>query len=167
MQKVFSRSFSLFAVAALAITLVAMQSGLTASAGGNGTRWAAPLSGSEEVPPVDLNGTGVAKFKLSKDGDSISYKLNVANIDNVIASHIHLAPAGQNGSVVAFLFGPAPGGVNVNGTLAEGTITAADLVGPLSGASLDDLVAAMESGGAYVNVHTVVNPGGEIRGQIK
>lgn len=41
-----------------------------------------------------------------------------------------------------------------------------DLVGPLAGMTLEDLVALIESGDAYVNVHTVANPGGEIRGQV-
>jgi hypothetical protein len=56
----------------------------------------------------------------------------VANIENVVAAHIHLAPAGVNGPVVAFLFSGAPSGRS-NGVLAEGTITAANLVGPLAG----------------------------------
>jgi hypothetical protein len=34
-------------------------------------------------------------------------------------------------------------------------------------ANLDDVIEKMNSGGAYVNVHTVANPGGEIRGDIK
>jgi hypothetical protein len=61
--------------------------------------------------------------------------------------------------------------------LAEGTFAAADLVGPLSGHALSDLIAAVEAGDAYVNVHTNdgqdgINtgpgdfPGGEIRGQL-
>lgn len=167
MGKVFNRPAGLLAVALLALVLVASQGVTTASAVGNGTRWVAPLSGSQEVPANDSQGTGVATFKLSKDGESISYKLNVANIDNVTQSHIHVAPAGTNGPVVAFLFGFVPGGVTQNGTLAEGTITEADLVGPLAGSSLSDLIAVMEAGGAYVNVHTVALPPGEIRGQIK
>ena len=153
-------------VLAALMVFTALASGL-ALAGGNGKHWTAPLDGSQEVPAVDSNGTGVAKFKLSKDGTSISYKLNVANLDDVVQSHIHIAPAGVNGSVVVFLFGPAAGGVTVNGTLAEGTITAAQLVGPLVGADLADLVDEMNAGNAYVNVHTLANPGGEIRGQIK
>jgi hypothetical protein len=54
----------------------------------------------------------------------------------------------------------------INGVLAEGTITAADLVGPLSGKSLSDLMTDVMAGETYVNVHTTQNPAGEIRGQI-
>jgi hypothetical protein len=51
--------------------------------------------------------------------------------------------------------------------LATGTITAADLVGPLAGQPLSALVDAMEAGETYVNVHTSQFPAGEIRGQIR
>jgi len=127
----------------------------------------AHLSGSEEVPPVQTTGTGQAFFKLSQDETSLEYKLIVANIENVTQSHIHIAPSGTNGPVVAFLFGNVPGGVTVNGVLAEGTITAANLVGPLAGQPLSTLVDYLNNAGAYVNVHTTSYPGGEIRGQIQ
>jgi hypothetical protein len=102
----------------------------------------------------------------------------VTNIENVVASHIHVGAAGTNGPVVAFLYGNVPpGGGRVNGRLASGTITAANLVGPMLGASLQDLVAAMTAGNTYVNVHTNDGvaptntgagdfPGGEVRGQL-
>lgn len=139
----------------------------------------AHLSGGDEVPVRDSRGQGQAIFHLSKDGTELHYKLIVANIENVVAAHIHIAPAGVNGPVVAFLFGPAaPGGGRTDGVLAEGTITAADLVGPLTGNPLSELITAMEDGNAYVNAHTNDGvaptntgpgdfPGGEIRGQIK
>ena len=50
--------------------------------------------------------------------------------------------------------------------LATGVITADDLVGPLDGADLSDLIEEMRSGNTYVNVHTEAFGGGEIRGQI-
>ena len=140
---------------------------------------AAPLSGGEEVPPNDSKARGNATFDVSDDGTEITFKLIVANIDNVVAAHIHVAPVGTNGSVVAFLYGTvAPGGGPVSGVLSEGTITAANLVGPLAGQPLSALLSAMQAGNAYVNVHTNdgVNPpntgpgdipGGEIRGQIR
>ena len=139
----------------------------------------AHLTGDQEVPEKITNATGQAVFQLSADGAELSYRLIVANIDNVVASHIHLGPQGQNGPVVAFLFGNvAAGGGRFDGNLAEGVITAADLVGPLSGQEMSVLVQALSTGGTYVNVHTndgvgMVNTGpgdfasGEVRGQIK
>jgi hypothetical protein len=73
--------------------------------------------------------------------------------------------------VVAFLYPEAPPPILIpggfSGVLAEGDITAADLRGPLAGLTIQDLVAEMVAGNTYVNVHTVENPGGEIRGQIR
>jgi len=137
------------------------------------------LNGGEEVPARDTNARGNALFSVSDDGLSMTYKLIVANIDNVVASHIHMAPAGVNGPVVLFLYGPmAPGSGRLNGVIAEGTVTAANLVGPLAGHPLSDLIDAMAAGNAYVNVHTNDGvdppntgpgdfPGGEVRGQIR
>lgn len=150
--------------------------GIVANGGKNA---AVPLSGDEEVPPRDTRARGTAVFHLSDDGTELSYKLIVANIENVVQSHIHIGPAGENGPVAVFLYGAvAAGGGRVSGVLAEGTITAADFIGPLEGLAMDDLLAAMTSGNAYVNVHTddgvdPINtgpgdfPGGEVRGQIR
>jgi hypothetical protein len=127
----------------------------------------ATLEGEQEVPPVDSDAKGVAIFRLSNDGTELEYKVIVANIEDVTAAHIHLAPKGENGDIVAFLFNPeAPTEGRTNGVLAKGTITSADLVGPLEGATLSELIAKMEAGNTYVNVHTVEHPAGEIRGQI-
>jgi hypothetical protein len=130
----------------------------------------AHLSGDQEVPPVETNATGQAIFKLSKDGMELHFKLIVANINDVRMAHIHLAPVGVNGGVVVWLFpaGPPPGLIEgkTNGILAEGVITSEDLVGDLAEKTLDDLISELEAGNAYVNVHTVANGGGEIRGQI-
>lgn len=126
----------------------------------------AHLSGANEVPPVETRATGQATFQLNAEGTEMTYRLIVANIENVRFSHIHQAAAGVNGPVVVTLYpGPTTSG-RTQGVLAEGTITAADLQGPLEGMSLSDLVAQIEAGNTYVNVHTDANPPGEIRGQI-
>lgn len=160
------------------LTLVAVLSTGTASASAE-KNFGAHLAGASEVPANDSLAQGQFIARLSNDGLSLSYKLIVANIENVVASHIHIAPAGVNGSVVAFLYGTvAPGGGRIQGSIAEGTITAANLVGPLAGHPLSDLIDAMRAGGAYVNVHTNDGvaptntgsgdlPGGEVRGQIE
>lgn len=138
----------------------------------------AHLSGAEQPTPVDTQAQGQAIFQLSKDGAELSFKVIVANIDELVGAHIHMAPAGQNGPIVlsmvpdtvGFLAGgpfiPDPG-VTLNGILVEGTATGADLVGSLAGQSLSALVDRMVAGNAYVNVHTVQNRLGEIRGQIQ
>ena len=130
----------------------------------------ATASGREEVPPNDSRGRATATFKLSEDGTSLSYRLIVANIENATQSHIHIAPKGVNGPVVVFLFGFVAGGVTENGVLAEGTITQANLIPRPAigfGGTMAELIAAMRSGNAYVNVHTVALPAGEIRGQVR
>jgi hypothetical protein len=136
------------------------------------------LTGAEEVPPRETDARGRAILRLNRDGTELSYRLIVVKIDNVVAAHIHVGAAGTNGPVVAFLFGPAaPAGGRTNGSLAAGTITEADLIGPLAGQPFSALIDAMTSGGAYVNVHTNDGvdptntgpgdfPGGEVRGQI-
>jgi hypothetical protein len=127
----------------------------------------ATLTGSEVVPPVKTAAKGEADFKIGKDGKSLAYKLKVSNIENVGAVHVHTGKKGENGAPVAMLFkGPEKKG-RFSGTLAEGKITAKDLMGPLSGKSLKDLIKEIESGDTYVNVHTEQNPGGEIRGQVR
>jgi hypothetical protein len=125
------------------------------------------LEGSEEVPPVRTDAFGFAKFKVSRDERRIGYRLTVNNLDNFTQAHIHLGRRGVNGPVVVFLFGPADPGISVNKGVVEGIITADDLVGPLMGQSLSDLIELMRDGKTYVNAHTVQNPDGEIRGQIK
>ncbi len=144
----------------------------------NALNFEAHAHGEEEVPPRPSLGQGEAIFHLSADGTELSYRLMASNIDNVVASHIHLGAVGVNGPIVVFLFGPAaPGGGRTDGVLATGTITAANLIGPLAGLPLSELLDAIQSGNAYVNVHTNdgvdgVNtgpgdfPGGEIRGQV-
>ena len=154
------RTFVLMLAAALVLLLA------VPVYGGQNRNFVAPLDGGQENPPVDTNATGVAKFKLSKDGSSLGFKLIVANIEDVVASHIHCGVVGVNGPVGVTLFSGGP--TSANGTLAEGTITAPNDPNGCGWDDLDAVLAAMESGGAYVNVHTFpANPGGEIRGQIK
>jgi hypothetical protein len=130
------------------------------------------LSPGEEVTvtPVESSARGHAVLRLSRDGTELHYRVTLSRIDNVTMAHLHLAPAGANSPVVAWLYpsGPPPQLIEgrVNGVLAAGTITASDLVGPLGGATLAELVDQIEAGNVYVNVHTTAYPAGEVRGQL-
>ncbi|HEX2406726.1 MAG TPA: CHRD domain-containing protein [Nitrososphaeraceae archaeon] len=125
------------------------------------------LSGNEEVPPVQTDATGSAEF-TAPHFDNIGYSVNVSNIDKVTAAHIHSGKIGENGPIVVTLFKTeTPSTEPINGNLASGNITNANLEGPMAGKTLMDLTKSMELGETYVNVHTEENPNGEIRGQIK
>ena len=143
---------------------------VTAVASAQSRNFRAHLSGGEEVPPAETRAQGQAVFQLSRDGLGLRYKLVVANIENVTMAHIHLAPPGVNGPVVLWLYPSAPPPVLIegrfSGVLAEGTVTAANLIGLLAGQDLSALIQEIEDGNAYVNVHTSQYPGGEVRGQI-
>ncbi len=130
------------------------------------------LSGDEEVPePVDTRAQGQVKFQLSPDGTELYYKLIVSNIENVMMAHIHMAFAGENGPVIAWLY-PSPTATmgelipgRFSGVLVEGTITDDDVI--FIDGGLEALIERFDIDKAYVNVHTQQNPGGEIRGQIR
>jgi len=158
----------------LALLVFSALAATTVVASADSSHFVAPLKSREEIqtPAVVSDAAGASTITVARDGDSLSYRLIVANIDDVLFSHIHCGPTGVNGPVVAFLY-PGPT-VSPNGVLATGTITDADVIdrpdsaacpGGVSG--LDDLLDKIQSGDAYVNVHTVAYQAGEIRGQIR
>lgn len=159
-------------VTAVGLSGVTLAGTGVAAAKGNNRNFKTHLSGDNEIPtPVETNAQGQAKFQLNKAGDELSYKLIVANIEDVFMAHIHQGGPEVNGPIVVWLYPEdGPPGEQIDGrfdgVLAESTITADDLVGGLEGGSLDDLVSLIRDGFTYVNVHTSEHPSGEIRGQI-
>jgi hypothetical protein len=135
----------------------------------------ATLSGANENPVRTTTASGTAEFRLSED-NTISYTVDVTNLSNITAGHIHgPADAATNASVIIGLFSTPPSTSPFSGRLAEGTITASST---LSGVDLAGLIALFNSGMTYVNVHTSDGvdpantgpgdfPGGDIRGQIQ
>jgi hypothetical protein len=170
------KKLSLSMIVLLAM-LVFTSAALASSA--DSKNFVATLSGAEEAPiPRETLARGTAIFQLSDDGATLSYRLIVANIENVTAAHIHCGAVGVSGPVGVNLFtGGVPGSGRVDGVLASNDITAPNSPNSCGWTTLDDVVAAMLSGNAYVNVHTNDGmgdpntgpgdfPGGEIRGQI-
>jgi CHRD domain-containing protein len=106
------------------------------------------LSGANEVPPVAVSGTGTGKITVGDDG-SLSGSVTTTGVAGM-AAHIHLGAAGTNGPVVVPL-------------TKDG-----DTYKVPPGAKLNaDQLKAFKAGDLYINVHTAVNKGGEIRGQLK
>jgi hypothetical protein len=112
------------------------------------------LTSADEIPPPNGNvagarGTFTAATTKTATGATLSWRLTFSNLTGpATAAHIHTAAKGVAGPVVVPLCGPctsgATGSADVNATL----------------------LSAIESGGAYVNVHTEANKAGEIRAQL-
>lgn len=144
----------------------------------NPVNYRAHLSGDQVVPPRDTLAQGEAVLEVSPDGTAITYRVMASNVENVTAAHIHLGVPGSVGPLTALLFGPVPAaGDRTDGVLATGTITAANLFGPLAGQPLSALIDAIDAGRVYVDIPTNdgVPPlntgagdfvGGEVRGQL-
>ncbi|MCA1615461.1 MAG: CHRD domain-containing protein [Acidobacteria bacterium] len=140
------------------------------------------LTGYEEVPAVSTTGDGTFQARVSEDESSIQYELSYKELQgNVLQAHIHLGQPGVNGGISVWLCGNQNASPPVNppaGTqpcpappaTITGTITAANVIGPtaqgIAPGEFAELLAAIRAGATYVNVHTTLWPGGEIRSQI-
>ena len=140
---------------------------------GDGLKFEAELSGAQEVPEVVTDTTGEINAKFDDALTEVEFKLKVFDGVAVTQAHFHCGRAGENGPVVAFLFGFVTGGVDVDGVLASDTLTNADFTGadcdsiigrPVN--NIASLAFAARDGLIYANVHTVANPPGEVRGQL-
>jgi hypothetical protein len=127
----------------------------------------ATLSGSNEAPPVAATGAGgFATITINLSAQTLDWVVDVFNFPSgVTAGHIHAGGAGVAGPVVVNFV--VPTGAS-NDFRLTGTARPADVVArqPQGVNSWEDLVQAIMTGNAYVNVHSQVNPGGEIRGQL-
>ncbi len=126
------------------------------------------LLGKNEVPRVNTRAFGVTQASLIDEGRTLNLLAGIARLSrrtDITMAHLHLGAAGENGPVVANLL--ADGGFS-SGRVRRlaSNLEAADLVGPLQGQPLDALVAAIQEGRIYVNIHTDRNPAGELRGQL-
>ena len=145
-------------------------------------KFVAELNGAAQLPdPNDSKATGECVLVVQDGGKKISYTLTVKDLSNPVASDLHLGGKSMNGPGIVKLFpvhGATPKKGPFTGVLAEGTITAADLLGSMQGSSLSDLIDELKAGNAYVNIHTNdgvdppnSGPGdfrlGEIRGQFE
>ena len=119
------------------------------------------VSPHQEVPRTSSDAWAWSVWRIRDDATRIDYSATIFDLgEDVSAAHLHLAPEGVSGPVVVPL-------TVVDRTRLAGSFTAEDLVGPLEGATIEQLVAEIEAGRIYVNVHTPTYPAGEIRGLLE
>jgi hypothetical protein len=127
--------------------------------------WVATLSGANEVPAVTTSATGQVWF--IDRGSVIDYYMEYSGLlAPANNSHIHRGAAGVAGAVMVQLALTRQQGGFVVGSI---DMLNPDISSEAGTQTADELRNLMNTGGVYVNVHSVEPPGestGEIRGQI-
>lgn len=120
------------------------------------------LNGANERPTaVTTTGAGAAAFTVS--GTTVSYVVTFSRLSGP-PNNAHIHGPGNSTQAVGVLVDLGAAGQTLNNGVLTGTFNAANIRN--AAISLDSLLVLMRNGNAYVNVHTALNPGGEIRGQL-
>jgi hypothetical protein len=147
----------------LTTCVLAGMAGITIPAAADTINYTASMNGANEVPPNASTATGFAT--LSLDGDLLGIHIEYAGLigGNPAAAHIHCcAPPGTNAPVwVPFAGFPTTTSGTYDLTIDLSTFTFS------GGGSEAALIAGLNNGTAYTNIHNATFPGGEIRGQIE
>jgi hypothetical protein len=110
----------------------------------------ATLLPENQVPPTASDGSGVALVTLNQGQGEVCWDITVSDLTTpVILAHIHQGAAGVNGAVVVDFMVPING---LNGCVDADAALIKDI--------------RQNPAGYYVNVHTTMFPGGEVRGQL-
>jgi hypothetical protein len=155
---------SVVAMATVAITLFVASAGVLSSsviAQQSQAHFIANLSGKSAIPPnPSLVATGKATFTVTDGGKKMSYSVNATKINHVDNVVLVYWPTGANraSNIVLLRTGVQHGATGpINGVLVQGTITSSDLVGPLKGKHISDLVKDMLDGNVDLWVTTTTN----------
>jgi len=128
----------------------------------------ATLTGAQETPAPGINtgAFGNATVVVNMGTRTVTWVVNVFNLPSgVTVAHIHVGGVGTPGPTVINFTVPtgASNDFSITGSATDATFT----LRPDQGIrSADDMFQAILGGNTYVNVHSAVNTGGEIRGQL-
>ena len=151
-----------------ACAAAALFSLFTAPASAQTVDLVATLSGASETPAPGVNtgASGTAMVQVDLEAEELSVSLRVFNLASPsTAGHIHVAPPGSAGPVVIDFPVPAgrTGDISLDFRLRGSQLRPRPEIGILT---MTDLIQAILTGNAYVNIHTQANGAGEIRGQL-
>jgi hypothetical protein len=135
-----------------------------------GDQYTATLAGAN-VRPVPVTGSGAATATFTvRDpaiGSSIrtvAYTIDVTGLASVTAVHVHLGGAAvADGPLLVSLFSNPSDTAITAGRLTSGSFAETGIGG---GVSLDSLTTLMQSGNAYIDVHSRGSSGAVLRGQL-
>ena len=112
------------------------------------------LTGDNEIPPVTTDGYGVAHVTVNPTFDTLSVHVVVDGLSGAISgAHFHFGDANEEGGVIVDLTDSVDG-FQINKTISVSSFS-------------DSLFRNMLEGNVYLNVHTTLNPDGEVRDQVR
>ncbi|HEX6470277.1 MAG TPA: CHRD domain-containing protein [Streptosporangiaceae bacterium] len=136
------------------------------------------LSGYQETPvALSTAGTGRFRAQINERKQQINYTLSYSGLEGTVTqAHIHFGAEAQTAGISVFLcsnLGNGPAGTQAcpaAPATVSGVITPADVIGPtaqgIAPGEFAELLRAIRAGVTYVNVHSTLYPGGEIRAQL-
>jgi hypothetical protein len=124
------------------------------------------LSGDQVVPPVNTKATGHATFK-HPDSTTMNYKVSFTGIIHPTGVGVHMGKTGSNGDLIVDLMKQGKSQPTNDSMIVTGSFTAQNLIGPMKGKTILELVDSMKSGDTYLIVDSEKHPTGEIRGQLE
>lgn len=139
-------------------------------------KFAATLSGAQEVGEVRTRATGTIEAEFDEALSKVAVRLQVRRLPSgvgITGAHFHCSLPGANGPIALGMFEPGPLQPDrrnrIRGSLNGADFLAGDPCLDSVGRPVNNIAAlafAMRDGLIYVNVHTRANPSGEIRGQM-
>ena len=115
--------------------------------------FAVPLSGAQQVPPIQTNGSGMATLTYDPATRHLTWSVAFSGLSSdATMAHFHgPAATGKNAGVLIW--------ISKQGTPPPSPITGETTLTP-------EQAQQFTAGDWYINVHTKDHPGGEIRGQV-
>jgi len=133
-------------------------------------------AGSQGTEAGAINTNGHATLRTTLTSNAIEFRFEFSGLTtNLVQTHYHFSQKHVSGGIMVFLCGPAGSPAkqacpsDTHGVVM-GTLHAEDVIGPvpqnIQAGDLASVERAIRNGAAYLNLHTTMFPGGEIRGQI-
>ena len=140
-------------VAAISIALAFSLAGGAVAKKKKTVKLTSALSGQQEVPAADPDGSGEATFKLKKKKKQVCYDISFQGIQDPFVAHIHPGAEGVNGPPLITLF--------------EDTAFPSPQKACVEAEKSDIKQIIKKPGDFYVNLHNDEFPAGAIRGQLE
>ena len=140
--------------------------GLAGTAQAQVVQLTATLTGNQEAPAILTGAFGNATVTVDLSSQTVRLEIDVFNMPSgVTLGHFHVGPPGLAGPIVVNIAPPTniSNDFHLSGQAGPNALQVRAEQGIRS---WDDFIQSLLGGQTYLNIHSAVNGGGEIRGQV-